>query len=76
VRFSDPAYDAALEETMQEFDPAVLESELKDLTAMVFAEQPIVPLYWQKVHWGLKDGLTIRAGLSEETLPQDVSSEN
>jgi len=76
VRFSDPAYDAALEKTMQEFDPAVLESELKDLTAMVFAEQPIVPLYWQKVHWGLKDGLTIRAGLSEETLPQDVSSEN
>jgi peptide/nickel transport system substrate-binding protein len=75
VRFSDPAYDAALEQALQEFDPAVLDTKLQDLTAMVFAEQPIVPLYWQKVHWGLKNGLTIRAGLSEETLPQDVSSE-
>jgi peptide/nickel transport system substrate-binding protein len=74
VRFSDPAYDAALEEALQEFDPAVLDTKLQDLTAMVFAEQPIVPLYWQKVHWGLKDGLTIAAGLDEQTLPQDVSS--
>jgi peptide/nickel transport system substrate-binding protein len=75
VRFSDPAYDAALEQALQEFDPAVLDKKLQDLTAMVFAEQPIVPLYWQKVHWGLKKGLTVRAGLSEETLPQNVGSE-
>lgn len=74
VRFSDPAYDAALESAMQEFDAAVLDSKLQDLTAMVFAEQPIVPLYWQKVHWGLKQGLSLDAGLSEETLPQDVSA--
>jgi peptide/nickel transport system substrate-binding protein len=33
-----------------------------------------VPLYWQKVHWGAKEGLTIDGGLAENTLPQDVTS--
>ncbi|QPM91681.1 ABC transporter substrate-binding protein [Pseudooceanicola algae] len=74
VRFSDPAYDAALEEALTEFDPEALDARLQDVTAMVFAETPIVPLYWQKVHWGLKDGLNIAAGLSEQTLPQNVNS--
>lgn len=74
VRFSYPAYDSALEEALQEFDENKLEASLQDLTAMVFAETPIVPLYWQKVHWGLKDGLTIDGGLAEETLPQDVTT--
>jgi peptide/nickel transport system substrate-binding protein len=47
---------------------------LEDVTRMVFADTPVVPLYWQKVHWAAKKGLTIRGGLSEDTLPQDVSS--
>ena len=75
VRFSSPEFDAALADALQEFDTDARLKKLRDVTAMVFDEQPIVPLYWQKVHWGLKDGLIIDAGLSEQTLPQKVSAE-
>lgn len=76
VRFSSPEFDAALDEALQEFDTEARLAKLRDATALVFEEQPVVPLYWQKVHWGLKDGLAINAGLSEQTLPQNVSSAN
>ena len=75
VRFSYPEFDKALDEATQEFDTDTRMSKLADVTAMVFKKQPIVPLYWQKVHWAMKNGLTIDAGLSEYTLPQNVSTE-
>ncbi len=75
VRFSSPAFDAALNEAVQEFDTETRLAKLREATALVFEEQPIVPLYWQKVHWGLKNGLAIEAGLSEQTLPQNITSE-
>ncbi|ETA53419.1 ABC transporter substrate-binding protein [Ponticoccus alexandrii] len=74
VRFSSEAFDAALADALQEFDEEARLTKLRDATALVFEETPIVPLYWQKVHWGLKDGLTIDAGLSEQTLPQKITS--
>ena len=48
---------------------------LADATRLAFAETPIVPLYWQKIHWAAKDGITINGGLSEYTLPQDVEND-
>jgi peptide/nickel transport system substrate-binding protein len=74
VRYSNPEFDAKLTAAMEEFDPDKRISMLEDVTRMVFADTPVVPLYWQKVHWAAKKGLTIRGGLSEDTLPQDVSS--
>ena len=72
VRFSSPEFDAALNEALQEFDPEVRNEKLAEATRIAFELTPVVPLYWQKVHWGAKDGITIRAGLSEYTLAQDV----
>jgi peptide/nickel transport system substrate-binding protein len=74
VRYSNTAFDAALGAAMEEFDPAKRVAMLEEVTKMVFADTPVVPLYWQKVHWAAKKGLTIRGGLSEDTLPQAVSS--
>lgn len=74
VRFSSPEFDAALDDALQEFDTETRIEKLESATKLVFDETPIVPLYWQKVHWGLRDGLTIDAGLSEQTLPQLVTS--
>lgn len=48
---------AALADALQEFDSESRLAKLRDATALVFDGTPIVPLYWQKVHWGLKDGL-------------------
>ncbi|WP_226781137.1 ABC transporter substrate-binding protein [Oceaniglobus trochenteri] len=74
VRYSNPEFDAALAEAMEEFDPEKQRAMLEDVTRMVFADTPVVPLYWQKAHWAAKTGLTIDGGLSEDTLPQAVSS--
>lgn len=74
VRFSDPEFDTALAAALAEFDETKRLSMLQDATRLVFAKTPIVPLYWQVIHWGLKDGLEIDAGLAEYTMPQDVRS--
>lgn len=74
VRYSNPDFDAALDATMQEFDAETREAMLEDATRMVFTDTPVVPLYWQKAHWAARTGLTIGGGLSEDTLPQAVSS--
>lgn len=74
VRYSNPAFDAALGEAMQEFDEEKRIPMIEDATRTVFADTPVVPLYWQKAHWGAKTGLTIDGGLSEDTLPQAVRS--
>lgn len=73
VRYSNPRFDAALEAALQEFDTGKRNEMLAEATRMAFAETPIVPLYWQKVHWAMKNDLTIDGGLSESTLAQDVS---
>lgn len=74
VRYSNPEFDAALAAAMAEFDPEKRIADLEQVTAMVFADTPVVPLYWQKVHWAARKGLTIQGGLSEDTLPQAVTS--
>ncbi len=75
VRFSSPEFDAALDAALQEFDTDKRNQMLAEATKMVFDLTPIVPLYWQKVHWGARKGLTITGGLSEDTLAQDVTSQ-
>ncbi len=72
VRFSDPDFDAALNAALQEFDEPARLAALQEATKLVFAETPVVPLYWQKLYWGTRDGLTVKGGLNEYTLPQDV----
>ncbi|WP_134726661.1 ABC transporter substrate-binding protein [Paracoccus luteus] len=72
MRFSDPEFDTQLEAALQEFDETKRMELLEQATTTVFAETPIVPLYWQKNHWATRDGLKIEGGLAEDTLAQDV----
>lgn len=72
MRFSSPEFDAALAAALEEFDPARRREMLAEATRIAFDQTPIVPLYWQKLGWAMKSGLTIEAGLSENTLPQLV----
>lgn len=74
VRFSDPEFDKALEAAQEQFDEPTRLKMLQEATTLVFAETPVVPLYWQKLYWGTRDGLTVKGGLNEYTLPQDVES--
>lgn len=74
VRFSSPEFDAALDEALQEFDPDKRNAMMIEATHLAFEQMPVVPLYWQSVHWAARDGITIEGGLSEDTLPQAVST--
>lgn len=76
VRFSSTAFDEALSVALQEFDAGKRNELLAEATRIAFAETPIVPLYWQKVFWGARDGISIDGGLSEYTLAQDVKRTN
>ncbi len=76
TRYSNPAFDTALAAAMEEFDPTKRNAMLAAATKMVFDDTPLVPLYWQKLYWATKKGLTIQGGLSEDTLPQDVEKAN
>ncbi|WP_336055116.1 ABC transporter substrate-binding protein [Nitratireductor sp. CH_MIT9313-5] len=73
VRFSSEEFDKALAVALQEFDPQKRNELLAEATRIAFAQTPIVPLYWQKVFWGAREGITINGGLSEYTLAQDVT---
>ncbi len=73
VRYANAHFDAALEAAMQEFDTEKRNELLADATRLAFAETPIVPLYWQKVHWAMKDEIAYDGGLSEATVAQNVT---
>lgn len=72
MRFSSPEFDAALVKAQAEFDPAKRNELLAEATRIAMGKTPIVPLYWQKIDWAMKKGLSLDAGLSEYTLPQNV----
>lgn len=74
VRYSNAELDATLTKGMEEFDTKKRVADLEQVTRMVFAGTSIVPLYWRKVYWAAKKGLTFEGGLSESTPSQDVST--
>jgi peptide/nickel transport system substrate-binding protein len=67
TRYSNPTFDKALNETLSEFDEAKRLSGLQQATRMVFADLPVVPLYWQTVSWASKANITYEANISEDT---------
>ena len=34
---------------------------------MVFADLPVIPLYWQKIAWASKANITYEANMAEDT---------
>ena len=71
VRYSSPAFDKALQAAMGEFDQAARVEKLQTATKLVFADMPIIPLYWQKAYWAGKANLNYVAnmtGYSSATL--------
>jgi len=52
-----------------EFDAKKRVEMLQAATKTVFADVPVIPLYWQKVHWAGKANLTYVANMTEDTTP-------
>jgi peptide/nickel transport system substrate-binding protein len=67
VKYSNPAFDEAMRTAMAEFDPEKRVELLQTATKLVFADMPVIPLYWQKVHWAGKANLSYVANMTEDT---------
>ena len=73
TKYSNPAFDAAMKTMMGEFDPAKRVEDLQKATALVFADTPIIPLYWQKIYWAAKADISYAANMSEDFTATDAS---
>ncbi|WP_117194444.1 ABC transporter substrate-binding protein [Rhizobium terrae] len=69
TKYSNPAFDQAMQTATAEFDAKKRIELLQKATNMVFADVPVIPLYWQKVHWAGKANLTYVANMTEDTTP-------
>ena len=69
TKYSNPAFDDAMRAATAEFDAEKRVELLQKATKLVFADVPVVPLYWQKVHWAGKANLTYVANMTEDTTP-------
>ena len=50
-----------------EFDAKRRIELLQQATKAAFDDVPIIPLYWQKVHWAGKANITYVANMTEDT---------
>ena len=73
TRYSNPAFDAAMKTMMAEFDSTKRVEALQKATKLVFADTPIIPLYWQKIYWAGKADLNYAANMSEDFTATDAS---
>jgi peptide/nickel transport system substrate-binding protein len=64
--YSNPAFDAAMRAAQGEFDADKRIAALAKATALVFADTPILPLYWQKAYWAGKSDLNYVANMTED----------
>ncbi|MCP8939640.1 ABC transporter substrate-binding protein [Alsobacter sp. SYSU M60028] len=67
TRYSNPAFDKALTEALSTFDEKQRLAGIQAATKLVFADMPIVPLYWQTVSWASKANIAYEANMSEDT---------
>lgn len=75
MRYSNAEFDTALKSAIEEFDPATRIKKLEEATRIAMEDQAIVPLYFQKIYWASRDGITFTPNLAERTLAQDIRIE-
>ncbi len=56
-QYSNPTYDALLAEYMAEFDPATQIDLAKQLQAILYEDQPAIPIIYARSLFGFKDNL-------------------
>jgi peptide/nickel transport system substrate-binding protein len=67
ARYSNPVFDKALAEALTQFDDSKRIAGIQAASKMVFADLPVIPLYWQKIAWASKANITYEANMAEDT---------
>lgn len=75
-RYSNPAFDTAVVEAAQIFDPAERESALQKAAAIAADDTAMVPLYFQALSWASKKGIDFEARRDERTLAMGAKPTN
>ncbi len=73
LRYTNAAFDAKMKEGFSEFDLNKRLALFQEATRMGFADVPVVPLYWQKVHWAGKATINYKPSKAEDTTAVDAS---
>ncbi len=71
--YTNPAFDKAIEQAMQEFDPKKREKMLQDTATMISSDAAFIPLYWQSLAWATRKGINFKARRDERTLAISAS---
>lgn len=67
-RYSNPAFDTALEDALSEPDLAAREAKLRKAARIGFDDVGIIPLHWQVATWASRAGVTVEPRQDERTL--------
>lgn len=74
-RYSNPEFDAALNEARHTLDDGKREALLQKATGIAMTDLGIIPLFFLDNTWAVKSGLTYEGRSDGYTLPQFVKSE-
>lgn len=72
ARYSNAAFDAALEVALAEFDEAKRNAALTKVAHLAHDDMAVIPLYFQKLYWAVRPGLTYAPGKDERTVAMQV----
>jgi peptide/nickel transport system substrate-binding protein len=73
ARYSNRAFDAALQRAATEFDEAKRNAKLAEATRIAMEDAGILPLYWQKLFWAARKGYVVDPDRGEATSAHFVS---
>ena len=72
TRYSNPTLDERIVAASAEFDEGRRNALLQEATRIVAEDVALEPLFFQKLHWAVRKGLTYVAGKDESTLATRV----
>lgn len=74
-RYSNPALDALTERSFTLLDPDAREQVLREAVKLVADDVAVIPLFHLALAWGVRNGLTFAANMSDYTAAMDLRRE-
>lgn len=75
LRYSDPRLDALMVQARTAMDPEVRRTLTAHASEQAMAGLPVIPLYFQKASWALRQGLTMPPHPAEYTIATTIRPE-
>jgi len=73
ARYSNPKFDAILQQAAAEFDETRRNALLAAATRVAMEDAAILPLYWQRLYWAARTGFVVDPDKGESTSVHFIS---